>query len=166
MLDKYAFKFEGEQNNSYLFTTQQGVVYEIKFKDFFYFFDVNAPYSHFTYEFVIEVLDKTENIKIISDSRIPPTIVAIFDDFYARYSETVVIYICDSSDSKQMARQRKFSSWFIRFNKEHFFKVDAFLSDAIDEIIPISIVVRRDNPYKYQILQDFERITDGYSNEK
>jgi|GEM_PF-4013447 len=41
MLDKYVFKFEGEQSNSYLFTPRQSIVYEIKFKDFFYFFDIN-----------------------------------------------------------------------------------------------------------------------------
>ncbi|MEP7323917.1 MAG: hypothetical protein ABI761_18460 [Saprospiraceae bacterium] len=44
-----------------------------------------------------------------------------------------------------------------------YFKAEAFLLDKDDEEAPVSIIIRRDNPYKYQILEAFEKLTDGYN---
>ena len=91
------------------------------------------------------------------------TIAKIFDDFYQRNSHTITVYICDTSDTKQFARERKFSRWFLAFQNESYFKTDAILLTSGEEIVPVSIIFRRDNPYKYQIMEAFEKLTDGFT---
>lgn len=158
----YDFSFMGGAFNSYFFLTDNKAAYEIKFCESFYLFPNEPLFSHQTYEFIIELLESPANDKTPPDNRIGLTICLIFDDFYARQTESITIYICDTSDSKHWARQRKFSAWFLSFKNEAYFKSDAVLESEDGEIVPVSIVFRRDNPHKYQILQAFERITDGY----
>ena len=51
----YNFSFIGGTNNSYVFETSKGIVYEIKFKHSPYLLNENATYSKLIYEFVIDV---------------------------------------------------------------------------------------------------------------
>ncbi|MFN8358208.1 MAG: DUF6169 family protein [Spirosomataceae bacterium] len=160
--DSYEFYFLGGENNIYFFVTQHDIAYEVKLKPFPYLFDSEEIYASYIYEFIIAVYSNPTNHTPPLDKGIAFTIATIFDDFYQRFDKTITVYICDSSDSKQLARQRKFSSWFLSFRNEAYFKSDAVLISEDGEIVPVSIIFRRDNPYKYQIIQAFERITDGY----
>ncbi len=158
MLSPYNFVFIANVSNSYLFETDYNVAYEIKFKPFDYLF-LDKEFGKYAYEFVIEVFSKPKGIGVPKDAKIAITIAAIFDDFFERQTETVAIYICDSSDGKQMARHRKFSTWFASFGNEKYLKVD-FLLD--EETVPVSLVLQHINPYKDQIIREFEIITGGY----
>ncbi|GAB2562196.1 DUF6169 family protein [Spirosoma areae] len=62
------------------------------------------------FEMVIAVADNPTGKRIPADPLTEPTILAIFHDFF-RSSEHVIIYICDSSDGREKARFRKFTSW-------------------------------------------------------
>ena len=159
----YDFYFLGEVNNRYFFVTKNDVAYEIKFKPFPYLFDGEQQFSTNTFEFVIAIFSNPTLQNPTLDINIGITIAAIFDDFYQRNSNTIAVYICDSSDSKQLARNRKFSQWFLAFQNEAYLKTDAILISADGVIVPVSIIFRRDNPYKYQIMEAFEKLTDGFS---
>ncbi len=154
----YNFRFERELHHSYYFTTVNEVKYEVRFKDFFYLFDDANVYAKSTYEFSIILL---ANHDAPIDKDIAPTIALIFDDFFLRQTETVAIYVCDSSDGRQMARHRKFSDWFVYFGREQYIKVDVLLEEDTEQI-PVSLVLHYKNPYKNMIIEEFERITDGY----
>jgi Family of unknown function (DUF6169) len=161
MNEQYDFIFTGGKSNSYLFDTDYGITYEVKFKSFDYLFD-NDLFKYITYEFVIEIFSKSNDTEPPpSDERIPSTIAAIFYDFLDKQTETVVVYVCDSSDGRQMARHRKFSGWFSYFDRGSYIKVDFVLAEN-DERIPVSLLLHRKNPYKGLIIEEFERITDGY----
>jgi Family of unknown function (DUF6169) len=155
----YKFRFDKEVHDSYFFTTDYGVKYEVRFKEFFYLFDKESEYTHYTYEFSIILLHDPTEKSAPTDTKIAITISAIFDDFFERQTETVAIYICDSSDGRQMARHRKFSTWFGSFGNDKYLKID-FLLD--EETVPVSLVLQHINPYKDQIIREFEMITGGY----
>jgi hypothetical protein len=157
----YDFYFLGETNNRYFFVTKNDIAYEIKFKPFLYLFDDEHPFAKNTFEFVIAVFSNPTSQNPVLDKNIGITIAAIFDDFYKRNSNTLAVYICDSSDSKQLVRNRKFSHWFLAFQNENYLKTDAILISADGVAVPVSIIFRRDNPYKYQIMEAFEKLTDG-----
>ena len=162
VVEPYDFEFS-ELENRYLFITKVNIAYVIRFKKFPYLFDSREPFSSDTYELIISIgyLPSTQELTL--DPAIGPTLATIFDDFYKRNNLIVTIYICDSSDNRQIARQRKFSYWFDRFNTESYFKSDAVIKTHSGEIVPASIIFRRDNPYKYQILESFEKLTDGFN---
>ena len=92
------------------------------------------------------------------------TIAAIFIDFFERIIEPLVIYICDSSGSKQLARQRKFNTWFSEFKRPELFKIEANLLDKNDEPIPNSLILKISNPFFMQIIEEFKMIIEGYSD--
>jgi Family of unknown function (DUF6169) len=158
----YDFYFLGENDNSYFFVTKSEIAYEIKFKPFPYLFDQKYEFAKNSFEFVIAIYSNETSQNPVFDINMGITIATIFDDFYQRNNSTITIYICDSSDSKQLARARKFSNWFLTFQNEAYFKTDALLFKENEELIPVSIIFRRDNPYKYQIMEAFEKLTDGY----
>lgn len=51
----YDYFFLSGTNNSYVFETSVGIVYEIKFKPTTYLFDESYIFSKLVYEFIIDV---------------------------------------------------------------------------------------------------------------
>ncbi len=151
--------------NGYIFETNLGVEYEVKFKSTPYLFSSKSLYADNIFELIITVL-KTNLGRPPFDRRTSKTISDIFEDFYQKFSETVTIYICDSSDGRQMARSRKFHIWFEEFQHENYLKIDVILIDSEKKRFPTSLILRRNNPYLLQIFEEFESITSGYSAEK
>lgn len=71
----------------------------------------------------------TCNINVISgetsqsgiDPRIADTVFEIITDFLDEKRKAFV-YICDSSDSRELARKRKFDLWFAKYSRDLFAK--------------------------------------------
>ena len=162
-LKAYNFYYFFGKEHIYYFLTSIDVVYQIEFKSFPYLFDKSEPFSSDTFELIISIYFNPSPILPGLDPNIGPTLAEIFDDFYFRSSHSITIYICDTSDGREFARMRIFNYWFYRFHKNIYFKAEAFLLDKDGEEAPVSIIIRRDNPYKYQILEAFEKLTDGYN---
>jgi hypothetical protein len=162
----YDFLFLEDDNNSYIFETDNALVYEVKFKPTPYFFSPSSVYAKNTFEFAIEVFHNPTLENPPFDKRTSKTISDIFEDFYQKFSSTVTIYICDSSDGRQMARNRKFTIWFEEFQNAEYLKVDAILIDSTKNRFPISLILRRNNPHLVQIFEEFETITRGYNTDK
>lgn len=163
----YSFIFEIEEHYAYYFKTDNAVIYHVKLVASDYLFKKEAPYSANAYEFIITVEDNPTGEKLKSDEKIPFTIEAIFDDFYSRFSETIVIYICDSSDAKQLVRQRKFAIWFWSLERYDFFQLDTAVFDKEGIPIAISLIVKRDNRYFRSIIEEFQeaiRLNNKYSS--
>ena len=100
-----------------------------------------------------------------SDPRIAATVADVFKVFLAR-NERVIVYICDSSDRRQVARARKFDGWFEYYRGLDYIKIDRNLFDPTGEIYLTSLVMRHDNPDKVRLFEAFDRLTSGQNEEK
>ena len=156
----YTFYSEEETRNLYTFETSNQISYEVKFKSCDYIFEGRTDFYIPTYELVIQVTINETGRKPPLDSRIPITIAAIFKDFYLQYEQQVIIYICDSSDSRQEARRRKFDQWVEVFKGTEFVKFDTKIVDPAGPIYYNSIILRSNNPYRDQIIQSFIDLAD------
>ncbi|MFN3851857.1 MAG: DUF6169 family protein [Spirosomataceae bacterium] len=160
----YDFIFTGGENNIYVFETDKGIVYNVKFKPTDYFFPAGSLYNKHTFEFIIEVVINPSGRNPPQDKLTPSTISAIFEDFYRRNDRTITIYICDSSDSRQEARMKKFTIWYDAFNFDsRYFKIDIKLKDKVGIVYPISILLRTDNPHRLEIIEQFDKVISGYN---
>lgn len=69
------------------------------------------------------------------------------------------MYICDDSDSRELARKRKFDGWFDRFPDHFFEKYDLPTVGNGDERYYASIFFRRDNPYRFAVIAAFNQLS-------
>ncbi len=155
----YPFYFGGGKHNSYYFETNNGVHYEIKFKETPYLFK-NFPkeISKYVFEFAILVEYNPTSKMPPEDKKIGATVVAVFLDFYSKYDNPISIYICDSSDGKEFIRKRKFDQWFAEFNNFNFVKVDEVIADKENNKFPISLIISKSNPNRTAIIDAFIEI--------
>ena len=155
----YLFRNLNDSSNSYLFETNSGVVYQIKFKPTPYLFgDEKTEISKYIFEFIIEVVNNPYSKLPPSDNKVGATVVAIFIDFYSKIGNAVSIYICDSSDGKEFIRKRKFDQWFSQFNDETFVKIDEVIIDSDKNKFPISLIISKLNPNRSKIIDAFIEI--------
>jgi Family of unknown function (DUF6169) len=106
LLSIYEYFFEGGLNNTYVFETNSNILYGVKFKPSEYIIS-DKSYSNSIYEMIIEVLDIPNEKRLYPDKIIPPTIAIIIKDFFLKIHQPILMYICDSSDNKQLVRHRK-----------------------------------------------------------
>ena len=157
----YDFISFKDENNTYAFVTDQMVVYEVKFKASNYIFSEYSSKIQNTYEFVIEVAENPSLKQPSLDERIPSTISLIFQDFFT-LKETVVVYICDDSDSRGRARNRKFNQWFEQYNPLTFMKLDFAFGTAEDKYFT-TLIMRLDNPNMAEIVTSFQSLSVKYN---
>ncbi len=113
-------------------------MYEVLFKATPYLFDNLPVVNEFVYELIIGKLEGPTE-KTAHDSAIAATIAAICANFFDRQQKRVILFICDSSDGRQMTRARKFRDWFDRFNDSSFIKLDAKIPETADSYIFLSL---------------------------
>lgn len=155
--DAYEFRFIGEKNNRYLFDTDGGITYEVKFVPSGYLWESNPFYADYTHEFAFFPLENNTGKNPPLDKKVPLTIALIFNDFF-RENKNIVVYICDSSDSKQAVRFRKFNTWFNYLKGISFLKMDMTVEDKQEGTIYTSLVMRADNPCMDKVLIEFKNI--------
>ena len=161
----YEFEFRGGKSNSYFFETDKELFYEVRFTLTDYLFD-NVLFDENTYEFSIIVSDNPTNKNPVFDVRTSYTIAEIFKGFYEQSDEYLTIYICDSSDKRQLVRHRKFRQWFLYFTNDDFLKMDAIIKDEKQEQFPVSIIFKESNPYKIEISTAFFKLIESYNKGK
>jgi Family of unknown function (DUF6169) len=164
-LDFYSFIKKEGPKEEYGFVTTYNVEYTIKFKSSAYIFGEDKPYAPLLYEFSI-LAQFSGPESYVRDDRISATVVAIFIDFYNRKSENISFYICDSSDSRQHVRKRKFDSWFSEYNKGAFIKFDGEIQDRDGVRYPVAIIMRHNNPFKNELAVDFVNLLAGINDGK
>lgn len=158
-IDNYKFIWIGGEQNVYGFVTQNDVGYEIKFVPSAYLFEGYIDHFIDAYEMVIAVADNPKGGRLPADPLTEPTIRAIFYDFF-RSKQHVIIYICDSSDGRQEARFRKFTSWYYKNIAVDLFKMDARLPDG-DRFTLLSGILSKKNPYFCQFVELFKHLAEA-----
>ena len=135
-----------EGSMSFQFVTDFGVTYNVSF------LEDELMLSDESYQFIIA---NTNNKKSPRDSKMKQTIMAIVYEFF-ECSNTTLLYICETGDSKQEMRNRLFEIWFnSSLRKSDFVFMSADIRDA--EGIPnyAAIVVRLDNPRLTSVIAEF-----------
>ncbi|WP_374191854.1 DUF6169 family protein [Spirosoma foliorum] len=69
--------------------------------------------------------------------------------------------MCDDSDSRELARKRKFDNWFNRSRNHPFEKYDLPSVISGPEQYFASIFFRYDNPFRHAIIAAFEDLANG-----
>lgn len=154
----YSFYFEeGSITNSYFFATDNSILYEVKFKPSFYLVEhkIDKSFENSVFEFVIDIAEKPANLRPPLDSKIPITVGYIFNDFFNKNNGTICIYFCDSSDSRQAVRMKKFNQWWQQLKPVGYIKIEETLVDSKNIEYPIAMIIKKSNPYKMEIIEAF-----------
>lgn len=134
-----------KHEDSFVFTTQHNVTYEI------YYLDGQSYLPDTSFGIHTKILGfkpfESEIKYIPFDPRIAATILHNIEQQFTN-KNTVIIYSCDQSDSREKARRRLFNGWFKLYNIE-LQKVDL----DFDDTLFVSILYHPDNIYKLEILQ-------------
>lgn len=160
----YQYSFIGGINNSYVFETILGIVYEIRFKPSPYLLAEREEISELIYEFVIDVAINQTGKNPPLDISVSDTVAEIFRAFLSANSKNICIYICDSSDGRQDIRRKKFDLWFYKYQNDSFLKLDEVLVDSNKKRYPVSAIIRKTNPYITEIITAFIALSEGKSD--
>jgi hypothetical protein len=143
-----------QQGNSYRFSTDKDVYYNVQFMDGSYYF-VNFPPYLSVFEFSISVTKLGENLTPPFDNRVEATVVAILKAFLINH-ENSILYICETRDRRQKARYRKFDMWF-KHNLDalpELEKYDAVVTYEDLEFLS-SLIIHNKNSYKDELVKLF-----------
>ena len=133
--------------NWVMFKTDYGVLYAAGFdRD-----DTSMPETE-TYQFTIL---NGNHKKSPRDSKVRETIVAIIEDFFVENNE-VMLYICETGDSKQSMRSRLFEYWFNHYKKGwNVMYLYATVKDDAGVLNYAAIIIRQDHPRLKEIIREF-----------
>lgn len=129
----------------YIFTTDKGIIYSISFSEEY---EIGGCMS---YQFSIDNIGKSHGSY---DGKIKSTIIAIIEDFFVE-NQDVLLYICDTSDNREAARNRLFLRWFEQYSPGKF-TICTANSKVEDTDFYMAIIIANDNPQKDSITLDFE----------
>ena len=134
-------------NGAYKFLTDYGVQYRIEFVE-----NNNIWEDEKAYEFGI-LNENKKNSPI--DSKVKATIQCIIEEFFLTNPD-ILLYQCETGDSRQAMRARLFTRWFNEFDKRDRFcvKVSILRDEEVDNYI--AIIVQKSNPKLNDILRDFD----------
>ena len=158
----YDYEIKGGVENVYGFSTIDRIGYEIKFIPSSDYFIAHPDLDIAAFEMTISVVANPIGDRLPADKRTAPTIFAIFQDFFLPKTY-IVVFICDSSDGRAEARNRKFDLWF-RANvtpADLLKKLDRGVLDG-DQIIYLSLILSRLNPNADKIVAVFATLGEEH----
>jgi hypothetical protein len=90
-----------------------------------------------------------------NDSKVKETVQSIIEEFFLTNPD-ILLYQCETGDSRQAMRARLFTRWFNEFDKRDRFcvKVSILRDEEVDNYI--AIIVQKSNPKLTDILRDFD----------
>jgi Family of unknown function (DUF6169) len=145
----YKFTFHLDK---YFFETDNGIQYRIEIKDGSAYFIDFKPYLS-VFELSIDLDNDAIDSLAPYDSRTESTIAHILIDFFKENSNCL-IYVCDSADGRHHGRNRKFNSWFNKFNDGTLEKHD--INFEMDEMeMLFSLILHQNNPFKEELIKLF-----------
>jgi hypothetical protein len=119
----------------YTFKTERGVLYQLLFKDGSSLLIKHQGLFGF-FEFSFEPLDNQLDTRVKFDEKIRNTIEDLLFQFFEN-PDKVLYYVCDSSDNRQLVRQRLFKRWFNELEPLPINQLELDLSDELKVIILI-----------------------------
>lgn len=139
------YQVYGVNEDSYTFVTEQGVQYAISFIEEF---ELGGCMS---YQFSIHNKNKLHGSY---DMNIRQTIIAIIEEFFPE-NLNVLLYICDTSDNREEARNRLFIQWFKKFADPSHYTICSADTVVEQQGFYTAIIVENRNPKLESIKQDY-----------
>lgn len=92
-----------------------------------------------------------------SDSKLKQTVCCIIEGFF-NSNPDILLYLCETGDRKQAARNRLFIKWFRDYTNNHLYYFDTceIRADGIDNFV--AIIVQKSNPDLQNIVSDFNHV--------
>lgn len=147
----YKVSYDGVQ---FVFQTQYGIHYEIRF------FEEEPIGGCETWQFSFA---KAEEIAAPEDPYVRFTLFAIIDEFFIK-NENVLLYICDTSDSREAARNRLFIRWFKQSAEIGRFTIRTASTTIEGQGFYAAIIVENRNPRIIDITSDFDQTAISLTN--
>lgn len=139
------YRVKQVDDSVFVFTTKHGISYTAGF----------IPDTSFMEKGVYQFfLTKTSSKKGRKDDDISETVRVIIEEFFAQ-EESIMLYICDTTDGRQASRDRLFRAWFYSYieSKSYTMCTDTMTIDNVRYFS--SILLRRDHPMLIQVLNKF-----------
>jgi len=140
----YKVTMEGKQ---LVFETRYRLHYEIRF------FEEQRIGGCETWQFSFA---KAENVSSPEDPYVRFTLFAVIDEFFSE-NANVMLYICDTSDSREAARNRLFIRWFKESAQHNRFTIRSASTTIEGQGFYAAIIVENRNPLLTNITADFDR---------
>jgi len=135
-------------NVYYYFKTEYGTIYKIGFMPDDTIWETGA------YQFLIV---NENNQPSPSDSKLKQTVFCVIEAFFSANPE-ILLYLCETGDGKQAARNRLFIRWFKEYANNHLFYFDTCEIKAEGIDIFAAIIVQKSNPDLQDIIRDFNHV--------
>ena len=149
----YAVK-KDTQEGAYTFIADSGAEFSIGFMP------DDLIQSDESYEFIIGNLN---GVKSPRDIKVKATVIAIVEEFF-NANKATMLFLCSTSDGKQLMRGRLFKNWFDTYKyRNRFTMVTSTLLDeyGIDNVA--SVIIRNDNPNLGKVLAEFGETIEMFS---
>lgn len=148
------YNIDIQPNGDLQFTTEYGVEYRVSFMEDYSIWPENA------YQFLI--INKNSKSSP-SDKKLKDTIMAIIEAFFIS-NPYILLYICETGDRKQAARNRLFVRWFndSKRQKEFYFRDVNIKAEGVDNFA--AIIVQRSNPDIDTIISQFDEFINFMSD--
>ncbi len=147
----YKVSIDGKQ---FVFETRYGLHYEIRF------FEEQPIGGCETWQFSFA---KAEDTAAPEDPYVRFTLFAVIDEFFTE-NEDVMLYICDTSDYREAARNRLFIRWFKQSAEPDRFTIRSASATIEGQGFFAAIMVENRNPRWTDITADFDQTAVSLTN--
>ena len=144
----------------YSFITKNQVEYKIIFSDSTSFYEGTSSHGKISKVYSLTV-EKVTDIKEKHDTDVQATVDCIVTHFFED-KENSLIYMCDNSDSREIARYRKFNGWFANSPfKDNVIKINEQIeSEDKTTTFYTSIVYHMENPFQVDLEIGYYEVID------
>jgi hypothetical protein len=159
-LNEAGYKFIKTAPNEYEFYTVFGAAYKVSFDAASMYFKTEHPVKDFIFSADIQLL--YPGLYNHYDYVIGITIAEIFFHFFESDKRNIIFYICDPSDGKMAARNRKFDFWFRNFGNSNFKKLIVEIN--MKEIaVQADFIFEKNNVFAYDLPIIIDEAKDNLS---
>ena len=106
---------------------------------------------------------KQEDTRTPEDPYVRFTLFAVIDEFFAE-NENVMLYVCDTSDSRETARNRLFIHWFKQSAEPDRFTIRSASTTIEGQGFYAAIIVENRNPLLTAVTADFDQTAISLTN--
>lgn len=141
-------------NGTLSFDTDYGVSYNIGFDP------DESIWQDGAYQFYIANANKKTSP---NDYKIKETILIVIEEFF-RSNPSILLYLCETGDLKQAARNRLFTRWFNtgHYKETFYFKHACIVAEGVENYA--AIIVQRSNPHLSNIIDEFVSFVEIMQN--
>ena len=133
------------------FTTDEGIDYKVTFQ-----LDSSGYFGDNAYHFIFAQL-KNDSKHSVKDENVQKTLLTIIEAFFKNDAH-ILIYICDATDERQLARHRLFKRWFQKYETDFCITDDIINFKDLNgnpEIQCAAIIIKKSNPKVHEYISIF-----------